>query len=309
MSVTRLTLNNVSVRGLIALAIAACAGVGAAIAQSPASKTPAAARQVDVPAGQFPPALHRRAFEHADPSARHEVANMLEHGRGVSADPTTAALLYRLAADQGYAPAQFALGRMLRAGSGVTRNDAEAARRLKQAAEQGHFEARRALAELRAPYVQARPGSAGILARPAPDAPAGETTPGRMQTSAGRARSFAEPDCSAIRAYSSIAAAHAVDLCRRAVAGDPASLYRLGVLCLGGTALPRDHAFAVRLLRLAASQGHRPARELLTTLEARSAPSAAPQLRGRRRRARQTGLTRAPSPRADGYPTRRCRSS
>jgi len=60
-----------------------------------------------------------------------------EWGHGIPEDYGRAALWYRKAADQGFAPAQSSLGVMYGIGQGVAKDDAEAAMWFRKAADQG----------------------------------------------------------------------------------------------------------------------------------------------------------------------------
>ena len=71
------------------------------------------------------------------PEAQFNLAQLVDGGRGVAADPVEAARLYRAAAEMGHAGAQVNLGRMYRDGRGVARDDRQAVRWYRRAAELG----------------------------------------------------------------------------------------------------------------------------------------------------------------------------
>jgi Transglycosylase SLT domain/Sel1 repeat len=86
-----------------------------------------------------------RAGESSQVHALVAQAIALEHGEGVTKNPTLAALLYCRAARGGDAEAQFNLGWMYANGRGVPRDDSLAAGLFKHAAGQGHVHAQRLL--------------------------------------------------------------------------------------------------------------------------------------------------------------------
>jgi TPR repeat protein len=57
-----------------------------------------------------------------------------------------------------------------------------------------------------------------------------------------------------------------VETCEHAAAGSVVSYYQLGVIYADGQIAPRDEALAVRLLRVAASRGLRPAQVRLNQM-------------------------------------------
>ncbi len=71
------------------------------------------------------------------PEAQFNLAQLVDGGRGVAADPVEAARLYRAAAEMGHTGAQVNLGRMYSDGRGVARDDSEAVRWYRRAAELG----------------------------------------------------------------------------------------------------------------------------------------------------------------------------
>ena len=85
-------------------------------------------------------AVHRLA-EANDPRAQYELASIYDYGPGPEQDPTEAARLYELAAEQGQVDAQLRLALMYQFGHGVARDAAEASKWLHRAAVQGDPEA------------------------------------------------------------------------------------------------------------------------------------------------------------------------
>ena len=83
-----------------------------------------------------------------DSSAQFRLAERLEKGAGVAADPARAAYWYRRAAQDGSAWHAWHLGRIHRRGIGVARDDSEAARWFEVAARQGVSIAQQALSGL-----------------------------------------------------------------------------------------------------------------------------------------------------------------
>ncbi len=71
------------------------------------------------------------------PEAQFNLAQLHDRGRGVPADATAAARLYRAAAELGHAGAQVNLGSLYRGGRGVQQDDTEAVRWYRRAAERG----------------------------------------------------------------------------------------------------------------------------------------------------------------------------
>ncbi len=84
----------------------------------------------------------------ARPTARNNLGELYERGRGVEQDPAKAFDHYLPAALAGFPPAQFNLGRLLATGKGTTRNIAEARRWLGEAATAGIAPARQLLDHL-----------------------------------------------------------------------------------------------------------------------------------------------------------------
>ncbi|MBY3433297.1 hypothetical protein HFN89_03845 [Rhizobium laguerreae] len=89
--------------------------------------------------------LYRLAADQGYAPAQHNLGVRYENGRGVAKDNVEAARLYRLAADQGYAPAQSNLGVMYENGRGVTKDELEALRLYRLAADQGYAPAQNGL--------------------------------------------------------------------------------------------------------------------------------------------------------------------
>ncbi len=82
-------------------------------------------------------ALYLEAAHAGDLSARNNLGELHETGRGVPVDAGRAVAYYREAADAGFAPAQFNLGRMYAAGTGVARDPGEARKWLREALKAG----------------------------------------------------------------------------------------------------------------------------------------------------------------------------
>jgi localization factor PodJL len=99
------------------------------------------------PADAGPVAL-REAADDGDPKAMYEIGNRYAEGRGVDADPKTAATWYERAAELEFAPAQYRLGNLYEKGTGVDRDIAEAMGWYEKAAKQGNASAMHNLAVL-----------------------------------------------------------------------------------------------------------------------------------------------------------------
>ena len=92
--------------------------------------------------------LLARSHGQHTPAAQYSLGVMYAEGIGVAQDPTEAARLYHLAADQGFAHAQCNLGQMYDNGTGVAQDHAEAVRLYLIAADQGY-----AIAQCSLPWV------------------------------------------------------------------------------------------------------------------------------------------------------------
>ena len=80
---------------------------------------------------------YRKAADQNYAPAQVALGELHEAGQGVPLDEAAAAEWYRKAADQGYAPGQYNLGMLYALGKGVTLNDAEAIALYQKAAAQG----------------------------------------------------------------------------------------------------------------------------------------------------------------------------
>ena len=78
------------------------------------------------------------AVDESDPNAQYQRGNAYHDGKGVSQDDTQAAVWWRKAAEQGFAPAQYSLGLSCDLGKGVPLDHAQAAKWYRMAAEQGY---------------------------------------------------------------------------------------------------------------------------------------------------------------------------
>ena len=83
--------------------------------------------------------LIRKSAEAGEPGAMTNLANMYEHGRGVTKNEVTAAKWYRKAADAGQPEAMSKLAIMYMRGSGVAKNEGEALKWFRKAAENGQL--------------------------------------------------------------------------------------------------------------------------------------------------------------------------
>ena len=72
-------------------------------------------------------------------------------------------------------------------------------------------------------------------------------------------------ECQTMRA-SAEQRAQVIELCERAAGGSVVSYYELGVIYADGRIAPRNDALAVRLLRVAAGRGLRPAQVRLNQM-------------------------------------------
>ena len=88
------------------------------------------------------------AVHESDPNAQYQRGNAYHDGKGVSQDDTQAAVWWRKAAEQGFAPAQYSLGLSCDFGKGVPLDHAQAAKWYRKAAEQGYASAQFNLATL-----------------------------------------------------------------------------------------------------------------------------------------------------------------
>lgn len=114
---------------------ASAADLASALSRLDAGDYTAAIAELDELAGQ------------GDPVAMTRLAALYQEGKGVSKDPTRAAMLYEQAAARGHADAQFNLGNMYLLGEGVPQDDDWAFTYYREAAKQGHAMAQKNVAE------------------------------------------------------------------------------------------------------------------------------------------------------------------
>ncbi|MGN6465840.1 MAG: peptidoglycan-binding protein [Rhizobiaceae bacterium] len=116
-------------------------------AEAPAAPAPAARMPIPDDAGPLP---LREAAEGGDPKALFEIGTRYAEGRGVAADPKTAAKWYEEAAGLGFAPAEYRIGNFYEKGIGVDRDIAKAEEWYRKAAGQGNAAAMHNLGVLHA---------------------------------------------------------------------------------------------------------------------------------------------------------------
>jgi uncharacterized protein len=197
--------------------------------------------------------------------ALYRAGEMIERGRGVPANPATAAGYYQIAAKAGNPDAQFALAELYRKGEGVAADSAEAERWYAAAAKgYAHADGGRAQERLGQMYVEGRGVQKdvmrGLLLL--------ERVAQQGRTSAQfRLAQLYERGAEGLAADSGRAIAYYQ---MAAEAGNAAALYELAGLYATGDGVQRDGRRAVELYEQAAAAGDERARGKLSDLYADS---------------------------------------